>query len=305
MYTDPTGWQQQVVERDWSSVHDPIPSEDYNHLYNQFMDRLTGGGGGHFSNRYFYLGGNYYNARTGVVSFDEVYNNYILPNSVMISGQSARDFVRLMGSIIKGGGGFSLKTNGNNVTVDYGMINKPIATGGKGGGFMGYPMFFGIGVGIGWGFPSGQGYPTITKVCYKSFYTYGPGIKIAISVKGGKYTEYNWVQTANGDGEFFEDPKHSPNNGLFWSQEEIEYYKKAYPNYNGYFEDIPCDYSKIGFELTLVGKTSDNSWEAIRSFSWGYEVVNGNTVLMPYREGITTSDAHNSILGITLFYFNH
>jgi hypothetical protein len=133
------------------------------------------------------------------------------------------------------------------------------------------------------------------------------GVYFQLGVKGKYYSEYNWVQTCSVNGApSFCDPPLSVNNGFFENSSYSDYWKIAYPNYNGFFNDIPQSFNgeSQAFELTLVGKRGDK-WEAITSLSWGYRAESGGiTILMPLTPLPYPSQTHLYYLNYVLNYYN-
>jgi hypothetical protein len=83
----------------------------YNALWD---DRAPSDKSGNYNYSYDWEAGVYTNYGEKV-TYDEVFNNYILPNSITYNGQEARNFVGLLNTL----GQYSVEVNNNQVIVNY------------------------------------------------------------------------------------------------------------------------------------------------------------------------------------------
>ncbi len=137
-YTDPSGWLALAnfdnalfdISNAWAErVNNP---ESY--LYTSGYDGYSGGGGGGYS---YNSSGGFYTHNGEVTTWNDVYDNYIRPNSINYTGQMARNFVAIVNKM----DGFSLSVENNRVVVEYAaQPDNQLACNGSECSQAGYPL---------------------------------------------------------------------------------------------------------------------------------------------------------------------
>jgi len=62
--------------------------------------------------------------------------------------------------------------------------------------------------------------------------------------------------------------------------------------------------STVTFQTTIVGK-SKGLWRAIKTYKWGYKVVNGKTIKIDPHVISNPSTFHSNLVKAALKYHNH
>jgi len=130
----------------------------------------------------------------------------------------------------------------------------------------------------------GNGNPTLWIEEYpeEEYYKDWGRYVMHIIVYGKMFSDYNWVQTYSYDNKIQNvETSCVANNGFLYPQSEQgkNAYGKANYQRNGdmFFYDSPNAHISFIAELSLFGK-KNGTWILIDSFSWGYSVINGETI---------------------------
>ncbi len=138
--------------------------------------------------------------------------------------------------------------------------------------------------------PLGEGRPTlwIKEGPTNSNNYYDGYYQLFIVIYGTEYEEYNWTQSriwtsknpSMNDKWPTIEAVCRENNGFYyfrsWAKQLMKFYKARFDG-DMYFEDSPDANVSFEAQLTLLGRKGSR-WEAIQSFSWGYEFVDGKAI---------------------------
>jgi len=273
-YSDPTGYIHRRPE-------EPSPIIDWSCYYNYGYRTTPGGGGGGYhsyinsfgNNGYHYNenDGKYYNYRHEEVSWGEVYNNYVKPNSISVSLEEGLQWIA------------------NHFKRENPCHCAPPLISQEGGTVW---LTLCIGLNIKAVLKSNL----IPDGYYQDHY------QLILGVYGKTYSDYNWIQVVYHDGELIKDGRNNYGFYYFDSDKPFVYnFRSDIPGANYYFEDTPNAKSFYAY-LTLCGKTGDQ-WVPIATFTWGYNANGYNSIYFNQINDVPSVQLE--YVDDTLKYHNH